>query len=259
MQGGSFTIDTQTAGSVTLIMQTILPVAIYHDQPFHWIIKGGTAVPFSPSITYFEHVFCFYLRSMGIPISVHINKHGFYPAGGGEVIVSTKPAQIKSIEMIERGDLDKIKVFSIASHHLKEKRVAERMSDGFRKIMDHARFETSYVNTRSPGCCVTALATYDKGCCIGVSTLGEIRKRAEDVGRDAARHLTDGQKTGACIDSWMVDQIIPYMAMATIKTKLNSKVRIPCLTRHAETNIDVVKKFLPVDFDIKNNILTCSG
>ena len=258
VQGGSYTIDTRTAGSATLVMQTLLPITAYIDASFNWLVKGGTAVPFSPSIIYFRDVFCFLLRLLGIQVSVHINKHGFYPAGGGEIAVSTAPSVIKTIDLIERDELEKIEMFSLASIHLKEKHVAERMTDGFRGIFPESVCETSYVNSKSPGCFVTAFATYKNGCRIGCCTLGEIRKRAEDVGRDAARHLKGSQDSAGVIDYWMVDQIIPYLAISAIKNRKPSRIKIPCLTKHAETNIWVVKKFLPVDFKIKDSILACS-
>ena len=257
VQGGSYTIDTRTAGSVTLVMQTLLPIAAFSGFPFQFIVKGGTAVPFSPSVLYFQGIFCHYLRMMGIPVSVHIHKHGFYPAGGGEITVNTESAQLKSIDLLDRGRLEKIDVFSLASLHLKEKHVAERMSDGFKDIFPDANFESSYVNSQSPGCFVTALAMYKNSCRIGSCTIGEIRKRAEDVGRDAARHLKDAEDSDATIDFWMVDQIIPFMALSTIRTNESSKIKIPSLTKHAETNIWVVKQFVPVKFAVQDNTLMC--
>jgi RNA 3'-terminal phosphate cyclase (ATP) len=175
VQGGSFNIDTQTAGSVTLVMQTLLPIAAHSDLTFQWVVKGGTAVPFSPSISYFQHVFCNYLKLMGILVSVHVNKHGFYPAGGGEISVSVIPGQMKNIGITRQGRLERVDVYSQASFHLKEKRVAERMTKGFKKVIPKANFETSYINSLSPGCSVTALATYSNGVRIGACTLGEIR------------------------------------------------------------------------------------
>ncbi|MGB3479059.1 MAG: RNA 3'-terminal phosphate cyclase [bacterium] len=257
VHGGSFTIDTRTAGSVTLVMQTLLPIAAFGEFPFRFVVKGGTAVPFSPSIIYFQEVFCQFLRLMNVAVSVHINKHGFYPAGGGEIEVSIMPAQLTNIDITEHGNLDKIEVFSIASHHLKDTRVAERMTKGFKEIIPNANFKTSYVRSQSPGCFVTAIAFYDSGCRIGASALGEIRKRAEDVGRDAARHLKHVQESGSVIDHWMVDQIIVYMALATVRSSSLSRVSIPILTKHAETNIWVVEKFLPVKFKIQDDIMNC--
>jgi len=255
--GGSFTIDTRTAGSVTLVMQTLLPIASFGEFPFQFLVKGGTAVPFSPSITYFQEVFCHFLRLMNVAVSVHINKHGFYPAGGGEIAVNVMSSQLTSIDITERGNLGKIEVFSVASHHLKDTKVAERMTKGFKEIIPDANFRTSYVRSQSPGCFVTAIAYYDNRCRMGASALGEIRKRAEDVGRDAARHLKHVQESGSVIDHWMVDQIIVYMALIAAKHGLPSRVSIPPMTKHGETNIWVVKKFLPVEFKIQDNIMNC--
>ncbi len=255
--GGSFTIDTRTAGSVTLVMQTLLPIAAFGESPYHFVIKGGTAVPFSPSIIYFQEVFCHFLRLMNVVVSVYINRHGFYPSGGGEIAVSVMPAQLTSIDITDRGEMNKIEVFSFASNHLKDTKVAERMTKGFKEIIPDARFKTSYVRSRSPGCFVTAIAYCDNSCRMGASALGELRKKAEDVGRDAARHLKHVLESNAVIDSWMVDQIIPYMALATVKTSAASRICIPTLTKHAEANSWVVEKFLPVEFKIQNNIMVC--
>lgn len=255
--GGSFTIDTHTAGSVTLVMQTLLPIAAFGESVYHFVIKGGTAVPFSPSIIYFQEVFCHFLRLMKVVVSVYINKHGFYPGGGGEIAVSVMPAPLTSIDITDRGEMNKIEVFSVASNHLKDTKVAERMTRGFKEIIPDARFKTSYVRSRSPGCFVTAIAYCNNSCRMGASALGELRKKAEDVGRDAARHLKHILESNAVIDSWMVDQIIPYMALATVKTSAASRICIPTLTKHAETNIWVVEKFLPVEFEIQNNIMVC--
>lgn len=257
--GGAYTIDTRTAGSVTLVMQTLLPIASFGVSPFQFIVKGGTAVPFSPSIIYFQDVFCHFLRLTGTPVSVNINKYGFYPAGGGEIVVSVNPSQLRSIDITHRGKLEKIEVCSIASHHLKDTRVAERMTEGFKSIIPEANIKSSYVRSSSPGCFVTAIAIYENNCRLGASVLGEIRKRAEDVGRDAARHLEDSQNSGAVLDYWMVDQIIPYLALILIKTGMTSKLKIPSLTKHGETNIWVVKKFLPVQYAITDDILICSS
>ena len=77
------------------------------------------------------------------------------------------------------------------------------------------------------------------------------------MGRDAARHLNDGQDSDGAIDYWMVDQIIPYMALAVIKTNSPSKIIIPSLTRHAQTNVWIVENFLPVEFLVQDNTLIC--
>ncbi len=158
---------------------------------------------------------------------------------------------------MDRGTLQKIDVVSIASNHLKDAKVAERMVNGFGKIIPDANTKIQYVHALSPGCFIRSHAHFDNGK-LGADALGKKGKRAEDVGKEAARALRKEIESDAPIDSWMVDQIIPYMALATINTNEISKVRIPCLTKHAQTNIWVTKKFLPVEFEIQNNIMICS-
>jgi RNA 3'-phosphate cyclase len=256
IKGGSYTIDTRTAGSVTLILQTLVPIAIHAQSSLDLVIKGGTAVPFSPTIEYFQHIFCSMLKKMGITVIVEVHRHGFYPQGGGEIFVRIEPAHIKTIELIERGALQGIDVLAIASNHLKQARVAERMISGFREIYADAHTSMHYSDTRSAGCFIHSQARFEKST-LGADALGKRGKRAEDVGMDAARELRSAIDADATIDSWMVDQIIPYMALAVVRTGTPSKVKIPQLTQHAKTNIWVVKQFLPVNFEVTDTMLIC--
>jgi RNA 3'-terminal phosphate cyclase (ATP) len=256
LKGGSFTIDTRTAGSITLILQTLVPLGLFADTPLELSIKGGTAVPFSPTIEYFANILCYFLRIMGIVIFIEIKRHGFYPKGGGEVFVKIEPSKIKSINLTEPGNLQKIDVMSNASHHLKQAEVAERMIAGFRKIFPEAAIKAQYVDTLSPGCFLSSHALFENGK-VGADALGKIGKRAEAVGRDAAQELRKAIDDGAPVDHWMVDQILPYLALAAAQTKEASRVRIPCLTKHAETNIWVIKKFLDIEFEISDNVIVC--
>lgn len=257
IKGGTYTIDIKTAGSVTLILQTLIPIGIFSESALELVIKGGTAVPFSPTIEYFQHIACHIFRIMGVSIFLDIRRHGFYPRGGGEIFVKIKPCEIRNINLMDRGGLQKTDVVSIASKHLRDAKVAERMVNGFKKIFPDANTKIQYVDAFSPGCFIRSYAHFDNGK-LGADALGRKGKRAEDVGEDAARALKKEIESNAPIDLWMVDQIIPYMALATINTNEISKVRIPCLTKHAQTNIWVTKKFLPVEFEIQNNIMTCS-
>jgi len=255
--GGAFTIDTKTAGSITLILQTLVPPGLHADSSLNLTIKGGTSVPFSPTMEYFRSVFCYYLRLVGTQISLKVQRHGFYPAGGGVVSVGIKQSTTENLEMLDRGDLHRVDVLSVASTHLKSANVAERMIDGFKKVLPHAQFTCEYVQSDSPGCFVHATANCEKSR-LGASTLGRVGKRAEDVGKEAALGLKSALGTDCPIDSWMVDQIIPYLALATSRTGKPSNVKIPSLTKHAETNIWVVKKFLPIEFEIVHNVMTCT-
>ncbi|OYD15332.1 RNA 3'-phosphate cyclase [candidate division WOR-3 bacterium JGI_Cruoil_03_44_89] len=256
IRGGEYFIDTRTAGAITLILQTLVPIGIYADSPSQFEIKGGTAVPFSPSIEYFQHILCYFLKMMGISVYTDIKRHGFYPAGGGRIFVKLEPGKIKDINLIQRGELQKIDVLSVASHHLEGARVAERMLDGFKRVLPEANTKFQYVDALSQGCFIGSHAHFEDGK-LGADALGKKRKRAEDVGEGAALELKSAVGSNAPIDPWMVDQIIPYLALAAYETGKKVKIRIPELTRHAKTNIWVAKNLLPVDFGVRENLLEC--
>ncbi len=254
--GGTYLIDTRTAGSVTLILQTLVPIAISTLSPVELIVRGGTAVPFSPTIDYFRYVLCSMLRMYGVSIEVEVRHHGFYPKGGGEVFVRTNPSVLAAIRSIDRGEWKETRVWAVASDHLKSSKVVERMLKAFSGSIQDAELNYTYVDANSPGCFITACAEYDKGI-IGVSSLGRRGKPAEVVGSEAADGLRRAIESNASVDAWMVDQLIPFMALATYRTGEPSEIKMPSLTKHAQTNIWVAEKFLGVAFSIQKDLLTC--
>ncbi|KPK64777.1 hypothetical protein AMJ83_00905 [candidate division WOR_3 bacterium SM23_42] len=256
IKGGRYTIDTKTAGAVSLILQTLVPIGMRADCAVELAIKGGTAVPFSPTIAYFNRVYSSILTEMGVSVDIDIKRHGFYPRGGGEIYARIEPTRIKGLDLIERGQFQAIRVDSVASNHLRSARVAERMVDGFKSIFPESKAQLRYVPADSAGCFVNGWAIYENSV-VGTDVLGRVGKRAEDVGKDAALVLREMSETDATIDVWMVDQIVPYMALAAYETRNPSRVKIPRLTKHAETNTWVVEQFLPVKFSVEENVMIC--
>lgn len=257
IKGGKYTVDTKTAGSVTLILQTLVPIGVYADSPLELTVRGGTAVPFSPPIGYFLHVLCPVLQIIGVSIYVEVKRHGYYPKGGGEVLVRVVPSDLRSLRMVDRGVQKQVKAWVFASHHLNASKVAERILTGFSKIIEDAETTCSYVDALSPGCFITACALFENGM-LGANALGKRGRPAERVGLEAAKDLESAIDSNASIDEWMVDQLIIFMALSTHRTGKSSEVRIPSLTSHAQTNIWVVEKFLPVTFNEENDVLRCT-
>ncbi len=255
--GGTFDVDTKTAGSVTLILQTLVPIGIHGDSTLELVIKGGTAVPFSPPIGYFCHVFIPILRTAGITLDIDVRRHGFYPRGGGDVRTQIMPSDIGPLVMRERGAIKDVEVWIHATHHLKEARVAERMLVGFTSVIKDAHAHCYYVDAASPGCFITACARFDNGL-LGSTALGKRGKPAERMGLEAANELKKAIDSGAAVDDWMVDQLIPYTAMATHRTGEASEVSVPSLTRHAQANMWVAEKFLDVAFNMEGGVLRCA-
>jgi len=246
-------INIPTAGSIALILQALIPLSLFVPEPVELSFKGGaTDTFFSPTIDHFEYCFLKILEKMGARIEIDILKRGYYPEGGAMVKVKTFPAKLKSIRLTKRGEFKDILIMSGASDSLKDKRVAERQIAGIKEVLGKLSLPTQekadYYPTQCPGSQVCLLANFENTI-LGADNLGKMGKRAEDVGKEAAFSLLEEQKSSACLDKHMADQILPYLALSDKK----SVVSVSEITKHCKTNIWVIEKFLNGRFLIKEN------
>lgn len=249
-------IKIETAGSITLCLQSIIPVAIFAKRPINIFFEGGgTDVPFSPTIDYYKEVFLKILEKIGIKTEIKIIKRGYFPDGGGRVEIKIFPSQIKQIEFTKRGRLEKILIFSGASLSLKEKKVAERQIFGAREILKKLNLpieeKVEYYPTSCLGSNITLVAIFENTI-IGTDNLGKLGKKAEDVGKEAVLELLKEEGSKAALDKHLADQILIYMALSGKK----SEVSVSEITTHCQTNIWVIEKFLEGYFKIQKNIIS---
>lgn len=281
-------VNITTAGSIALVLQTLILPALFApstssgqvSQPVKIIFDGGaTDTFFSPTIDHFRYVFLKILEKMGTEIEINIIRRGFYPEGGTKVEVIVHPllrskasafadrsrlrptkvggqaSKLKPLNLTERGKLKKITVTSGASEFLKDKKVAERQLAGVREVLGKLKLsleeKIEYYQTSCPGSQICLIAEFDNTV-IGTDNLGKLGKRAEDVGKEAALELLKEQKSEACLDKHLADQILPYMALA----KGKSQVTVSEITNHCKTNIWVIEKFIEGRFEIKDNLMS---
>jgi RNA 3'-phosphate cyclase len=249
-------VKIETAGSITLCLQTLLPVALFAKNPIKISFKGGgTDVPFSPTIDHFRYVFLKILEKMGVKVEIDVKKRGFYPSGGGEVKVKVYPSKLKPLNLTERGNFQEILAISIASESLRERKVAERQLSEPRRVFKALKLKTKekieYVTTESPGSCLVLVGKY-ANTILGSDELGKLGIPAEKIGKECIEKLLEEEKSETCLDRFLTDQILIYMAL----TEGKSQVRISKLTLHAQTNIKIIEQFLKGKFEIKNNILS---
>jgi len=251
----SILIKIPTAGSITLVLQTLIPSALFTPEPIKINFDGGaTDTFFSPTIDHFRFVFLKILEKMSSKVEINILRRGYYPEGGAKVEAKIYPSKLKPINLIERRDFKKILIISGASEPLKNKKVAERQVAGVREILGKLKLPSEekieYYDTSCPGSQICLMAEFENTV-IGTDNLGKLGKRAEDVGKEAALELLKEQKSGACLDKRLADQILPYMALTSGK----SKVTVSEVTNHCQTNIWVIEKFLKGNFKIKDNLI----
>ena len=248
-------IDVGTAGSVTLVLQTLMIPAVVAGRDFIFEISGGTHVPWSPTTGYFRHVFCEFIGKMGVNVESETLAYGFYPKGGGKIIVMVKPSSVLiPINLTSRGKHVFTEGWSSASKDLVKNHVAERQMDAAERILGPIKKSVKYVPSLSTGSAIT-LVSFFGNCFLGASSIGERGKSAEKVGLEAAALLKKNTDSGACLDEWMADQILPYMALA----KGKSEVSVMKVTQHAKTNISVIERFLDVKFKVKGNRIECDS
>jgi RNA 3'-terminal phosphate cyclase (ATP) len=187
---------------------------------------------------------------MGAELSLEVVKHGYYPKGGGKVIVKSKPSKkLYPIVCMDRGNIKSIHVHSVCGQL--PKHVAERQGhSALRTIQYHySKVKTSLnikaVDSFSPGSSVTCYAVCDNST-LGGNYLGERGLKAELVGDKAAEELIRSLKSKAAFDKYMTDQILIFIALA----KGKSEIKVEELTDHCRTNIHVIEQILPVLFNV---------
>jgi len=248
-------LKIETAGSITLCLQSLLPAAFFLPEPIKISFNGGgTDVPFSPTIDHFRYVFLKILEKMGAKVEIEILKRGYFPVGGGRVMVKVFPSKWKTINLIERGNLKKLLAISRASDSLKNKKVAERQLMGMREILGKLKLpieeRVEYTQTDCPGSSICLICQFENTT-LGVDGLGKIGKQSEQVGKETAMMLLEEEKSQACLDRFLADQVLIYMALSGGK----SQVKVSKITPHVQTNIWVISKFLGENFKIKDNLI----
>ena len=240
---GQYSIDIGTAGSITLVLQTILPAlaSIEGDSIIHLI--GGTDVKWSPPVDYYKLILFPLLVKMGLKCQLKIEQRGYYPKGGGKVTVSiSSKGKLKPLELQEFSEpRDIIGIVNISGLSVK---IAERVGSS---VLDYFPEATIHIQHKkivpSQGIGIV-LATTDSRTILGTSALGERGKPAEEVGKEAADNLLAEIEGHGSVDVFASDQLLPYMALA------GGKISAREFTGHAKTNIDIIEKFLGKTFDI---------
>ncbi|MCZ7392829.1 MAG: RNA 3'-terminal phosphate cyclase [Candidatus Methanoperedens sp.] len=242
IKGGTYEIDIGTAGSISLFFQCLMPAAMHAAETIRIKITGGTDVQWSPSIDYLRFVTLGALSKMGYDCQLMLKRRGYYPRGGGcvEAIINPSGLEKASFDSNTCSLVEGISHSSGLPAH-----VAERQAASAQKTLLDAGYDSrislEIKDYPSTGSGITLWCGT-----IGSNALGKPGLRAEKVGESAAGAIISELSSGAGVDVYLADQLIPYLAIAG-----GGSFTTRVITPHTKTNIWVTEQFLDVKFKIE--------
>lgn len=241
-EAGDYSFDTGSAGSATLVLQTVLPALLRLSGPSTLHLRGGTHNPMAPPSDFLQASFLPLLAQMGARVEATLERPGFYPAGGGSLRVTVHPVpSLLPLHLEERGarlsTLARVWISRLPEH------VARREMAVLEKELEvsaSAQVIESVSDGRGPGNAVVVELGCERVTEV-VTAFGEKGVPAEAVaGRvveEARRYLA----TDAPVGEHLADQLLVPLALAG-----SGSFRTGTLSSHTTTNIDVIRRFLPV-------------
>ena len=251
-------INIPTAGAITLVLQSLMIPAAFSKEKTTIKIKGGaTNTAWSPPIDFTRNIFFPIIKKMGYVTELDINKRGFYPTGGADVSCNLlPPGKLNGLDLQTRGNVKTINGLSICSNL--PQHVAERQRKSAESVLQEAGYDFNItdeiVKSSSAGSALVLWAECNNSI-IGADSLGEIKKSAEVVGKEAATRLIKELESGSALDIHTTDQLIPYLALG----KGKSIVTTSKITSHTLTNINIAEKFLDIKFSVEENFIEVEG
>jgi len=251
IETNSLDIKISTAGSQALVLQSILIASLNSDLEVN-IEGGATSTFFAPPVSHMQRIFYKLLEKMNYKVQTKILKEGFFPKGGAKSKTIITHSNLKPLNIIEKGELERITILGVASKELGEKKVAGRLAKSAKKILENnfqipIKVVTSYVNSNDPGCSLQIISTTENSI-LGSDGIGEKGITSEKIGEKAANELIEDYNNGS-IDRYSSDMLLPFIAIA------GGSYQFPKMTNHIKTSINVIEQFLDAKFEIKDNLI----
>ena len=244
---GEINAEIGTAGSISMLLLTILPICAYARKRVEVnVSRGGTDVTYSPTINYIKYVLLPTIEKMGIKASLEIKKYGYYPKGLGEVTLTVNPpSRINPININKFGEIEEIEGISVCTF-LEKQKVAQRQAQSAWKLLKNQGYDSKIriINDRSNpfqrGSSLVLWAKTTRGALLGGDAIGKLRKSSEVVGEESAKNLLKEIDVKATVDVHLSDMLIPYLSLANGSSSFLTRK----ITEHLDTNIWLSEKIL---------------
>jgi RNA 3'-terminal phosphate cyclase (ATP) len=259
--GGRHLWDIGSAGSATTLALALLPLLVVAARPVQAEVRGGLFQDFAPSLFHLQHAVLPLLARMGATVRAELGRPGYVPSGGGILRLEVVPARgpLRPLLAEQPGAVTRIWGIALASH-LARRRVSARMAGAARAALAgsgrHAVIqERDDTNALQPGAALALFADLEGGTRLGADGAGAPRRSAEAIGVGVARQLEEELASGASVDRFVADQLLPFAALADGETR----VRIPQETEHVDTGMWLARAFLGVQARLEGRTLIVPG
>lgn len=247
VRSGDYVFKIGSAGSSTLLFQTLLPALMLADGVSRLELHGGTHNPMAPSADFIERAFLPQIRKMGVGVSFECVRYGFAPSGGGCISAEIHPVEsLEGFSLLERGDVVAQEVECVLANVRKD--VGERELAKVRSLLDWDDdcFQVRVLDDVDGSGNVLFVEEVYEHAVIHVTSLGRFGKSAGRVAGDAVKTYQTFLKSGAVVGSRLADQLLLPMALAG-----GCEMRSLGVTNHVRTNLNVIEQFLDVSSSVR--------
>ncbi|MHC4633005.1 MAG: RNA 3'-terminal phosphate cyclase [Planctomycetota bacterium] len=248
VKSGDFYFDIGSAGSASLVIQTVLPALFLAGKPSTVTVTGGTHNPLAPPYDFLCETFLPAIAMAGYRGNCKLIKHGFFPAGGGRITFDIQLRQKKTHQTINLCEPGKelqiharIYTAQLAAH------IAQRQQ----KLLHQSKLEFQNVehievtDSDGPGNCVMIRVCNDSRTTV-FTAFGMRGKPSRKVISEVVSLAKDFLASGVAVDRFLADQLLIYMAVSKAGCYTTNE-----LSSHLVTNMEIIKKFLDVNFHVE--------
>ncbi|WP_422846625.1 RNA 3'-terminal phosphate cyclase [Acidovorax sp. M2(2025)] len=250
VRAGHYRFQIATAGSCLLVLQTVLPALMLADGASRVELAGGTHNPMAPPFDFLERAFAPLVRRLGVGLELQLQRRGFFPAGGGELVAHITPAArpLAPVDVLARGPL--------------LNGWAEALAPGLARNIAHRELETlgqrmgwtfeagqlrqpATRQNEGPGNALIATLEYAHVTEV-FCQLGERSLSAEQVAKRLADEIRAYQLSSGALGSHLADQWMLPLALAVWQSGQAASYTCSEMTPHTETNAQTIALGLPV-------------
>jgi RNA 3'-terminal phosphate cyclase (ATP) len=241
---GTYRFAVGTAGSANLVLQTVLPALASAEAPSTVVIEGGTHNPSAPSTDFLATTFVPALARFGPTVDLELERHGFYPAGGGRLRAVITPAPWTPAEVPLRGAILDSTVSTVVSEASRGHAKRQAAALGSRLMVRRAGWHAHVVDSLGPGEVLSARFETEAGTMVFTAVPQRREKPRAAIAR-IAEEVEAWEPTGVFVDEHLADQLLLPLALAG-----GGRFRTLTPSLHTTTNRDVIEAFLGRRIDI---------